>query len=215
LVFEPSEAEFRKGGALVDPSRPLVLAAARYASSNDAIQDYEIVWGARHGGAFDHMSVTVLAKDTRGSLQVGRHGSTAKDLALGSAVLCAALLVVAPAVDATVAVAAGGLPGAKGIAAHLRDMIPDERLRQVSELLGLGECGLLIVAIDRRETEISPLLEQAEIAAVVETKTGDMDAAFYGALGAAITTGRAALYRDARATGPMRAGAWQPDLSSA
>ncbi len=103
-----------------------MLAAATYASSNDAIRDYQIVWGARHGGAFDHMSVAVLAKDTRGSLQVGRHGSTAKDLALGGAVLCAALLVVAPTVDATVAAAAGGLPGARGIAAHLRHMIPDE-----------------------------------------------------------------------------------------
>jgi hypothetical protein len=167
----------------VDPSRPLVLAGARYASSDDAIRDYEIVWGARRGGAFDHMSAAVLAKDARGSLQVGRHGSTAKDLALGGAVLCAALLVVAPAVDATVAAAAGGLPGAKGIAAHLRQVIPDEKLRGASELLGSGECGLLIVAIDRRGTEISPLLEQAEIAAVVETKTGDLDAAFYGALG--------------------------------
>ena len=76
----------------MDPSRPLVLAAARYASSNDAIRDYQIVWGVRHGGTFDHMSVAVLA----------------------------ALLVVAPAVDATVAAAADGLPGAKGIATHLR-----------------------------------------------------------------------------------------------
>ena len=86
----------------MDPSRPLVLAAARYASSNDAVRDYQIVWGARHGGAFGHMSVAVLAKDTRGLLRVGRHGSTAKDLALGGSVLSAALLIVAPAVDATV-----------------------------------------------------------------------------------------------------------------
>jgi hypothetical protein len=146
----------------VDPRRPLVLAAARYASSNDAIRDCQIAWGARHGGAFDHMSVAVLGKDTRGALQVGRHGSTAKDLALGGAVLSAALLVLAPTVDAAVAAAAGGLPGAQGIAAHLRQMIPDKRLQEVSEVLGSGECGLLIVAIDRTATEISPLLEQAE-----------------------------------------------------
>ncbi len=198
----------------MDPSRPLVLAAATYACSNDAIRDYQIVWGARHGGAFDHMSVAVLAKDTRGSLQLGLHDSTAEDLALGGAVLSAALLVVAPTVEATVAAAAGGLPGAKGIAAHLRHVIPGDKLQEVSELLGFGECCLLLVAIDRRVAEISPLLEQAEKTAVVETKTGDLDAAFYGALGAATTTGHAALYRHARAAGP-RAGAWLADRSSA
>ena len=50
--------------------------------------------------------------------------------------------------------------------------------------------------------------EQAEKAAVVETKTGDLDAAFYGALGAATTTtGHGAPRKHARATGPMEAGA--------
>ena len=191
------------------------MAAAWYASSIDAIRDYQIVWDARHGGAFDHMSVAVLAQDTRGARQVGPHHSTAKDLALGGAVLRAALLVVAPAVDATVAAAAGGLPGAKGIAAHLRHVIPGEKLQEVSEVLGSGECSLLIVAIDRRGTEISPLLEHADKAAIVETKTGDLDAAFYGALGAATTTGHPAPYRDARAAGPMRAGARLADRSSA
>ena len=199
----------------MDPSRPLVLAAARYASSNDAVRDYQIVWGARHGGAFDHMSVAVLAKDTRGVLQVGRHGSTAKDLALGGSVLSAALLIVAPAVDATVVAAADVvLPGAKGIAAHLRHVVPDEKLQEVSELLGAGASGLLIVAIDRRGTQISPLLEHSEEAAVVETKTGDLDAAFYAAIGPATTTRHAALCRHARAAGPMGAGALLADRSS-
>ena len=199
----------------MDPSRPLVLAAARYASSNDADRDYQVVWGARHGGAFDHMSVAVLAKDIRGVLRVGRHGSTARDLALGGSVLSAALLMVAPAVDATVVAAADVvLPGAKGIAAHLRHMVPDEELHEVSELLGAGACGLLIVAIDRRGTQISPLLEHAEEAAVVQTKTGDLDAAFYAAIGPATTTRHAAQCRHARAAGPTGAGALLADRSS-
>lgn len=199
----------------MDPSRPLVLAAARYASSNDAACDYQMVWGARHGGAFDHMSVALLAEDTRGVLQVERHSTTARDLALAGAMLCAVLLVTAPAVDATVAAAAGGLPGAEGIAAHLRQMIPDEKLREMSEILESGECGLVIAAIDRRGTAISPLLEQAQKAAVVETRTGDLDAAFYSALGVATTTtGHAAPCRHARATGPMGTGAWLANRSS-
>jgi hypothetical protein len=97
-------------------------------------------------------------------------------------------------------------------------MIPDEKLQEVSEVLASGECGLLIVAIDRKAAEISPLLEQAQKATVVETRTGDMDAAFYGALGAATTTGHAALSalcRHARATGPMWAAALLADRSYA
>ena len=189
----------------MDPSRPLVLAGARYASSHQAVQDYRIVWGARRGGAFDHMSIAVLTKNVCGELQVERHDSTARDLALGGAVLRAALLVVAPTVGtAMVAAGGGGLAGAGGIAAHLLHTIPKGKLQEVSQLLGSGESGLLIVAIDRRGTEISPLLEQAEKAAVIETKTGDLDAAFYGALEAATTTtGHAAPYRHARATAPI------------
>jgi hypothetical protein len=161
------------------------------------------------------MSVALLASDTRGGPHVRRHGSTARDLALAGAVLSAALLVVAPAVDATVAAAAGGLPGARGIAAHLRHTVPDEKLQEVDELLGFGECRLLVVAIDRRGAEISPLLERAEKAVVVETRTGDLDAAFYGALGAATTaTGHAALCSHARATGLTVAGVWLAERSS-
>jgi hypothetical protein len=163
----------------MDPARPLVLAGARYATHHNAIHDYQIAWGARHGGAFDHMSIAVLAKDAHGDLQVERHASGARDLALGGAVLGAALLVVAP----TVGIAAGGgLAGAGGIAAHLRHTIPNGTLEEVSQLLKSGASGLLLVAIDRKGNEISPLLERAEKAVVVATKTGDLDAAFYGAL---------------------------------
>jgi len=163
----------------MDPTRPLVLAGARYASCHDAVHDYQIVWGARHGGAFDHMSIAVLAKDALGDLQVERHASWARDLALGGAVLGAALLVVAPSVGIA---AGGGLAGPGGIAAHLRHTIPKDTLEEVSQLLESGASSLLLVAIDRKGIEISPLFERAEKAVVVETKTGDLDAAFYGAL---------------------------------
>jgi len=59
----------------MDPVRPLVVAGADYASSHDAAQDYQIVWAARHGGAFDHMSIALLTRDACGELQVERHNS--------------------------------------------------------------------------------------------------------------------------------------------
>ena len=166
----------------MDPTRPLVLAGARYASYRDAVHDYQIARGARHGGAFDHMSIAVLAKDAHGDLQVECHGSWARNLALGGAVLGAALLVVAPSVGIATVAADGGLAGPGGIAAHLRHTIPDDTLEEISQLLESGASSLVLVAIDRKGIEISPLLEHAEKAVVVETKTGDLDAAFYGAL---------------------------------
>ncbi len=174
--WRSNERRWTRKGALMDPSRPLVLAGARYASSHQAVQDYRIVWGARHGGAFDHISIAVLTRNACGELQVERHDSAARDLALGGAVLRAALLVVAPTAGTAMVAAGGGdLAGAGGIAAHLLHTIPEEKLQEVRQLLGSGESGLLIVAIDRRGIEISPLLEQAEKAAVIETKTGDLD----------------------------------------
>ena len=214
MVSQPPEPELRKEErSWIPAGHSCCRPGMRAATTRSGIIRSS---GARGTGA---RSTTCrwpcLPKDTRGVLRVGRHGSTAKDLALGGSVLSAALLIVAPAVDATVVAAADVvLPGAKGIAAHLRHVVPDEKLQEVSELLGAGACGLLIVAIDRRGTQISPLLEHAEEAAVIETKTGDLDAAFYAAIGPATTTGHAALCRHARAAGPMGAGALLADRSS-
>jgi hypothetical protein len=49
----------------MDPNTPMVLAGASYASRDDAVEAFKIVWGARHQGEFDHMDVAVLAKDHR------------------------------------------------------------------------------------------------------------------------------------------------------
>ena len=80
----------------MDPNTPMVLAAARYKSRDDAVEAFKIVWGARHQGEFDHTDVAVLTKDATGELQVERHDSTAKHFGWGGALLGAALVIVAP-----------------------------------------------------------------------------------------------------------------------
>jgi uncharacterized membrane protein len=163
----------------MDPSTPLVLAAARYGSRDDAVEAFKIVWGARHQGEFDHMDVAVLTKDAAGDLQVERHDSTAKHFAWGGALLGAALVIVAP-VAGIAAVAAGGAAGAGagGIVGHFWHTISKEKLREVSDLLDSGESGLLIIAVNHKGTDIAPLLENAESKTVIETQAGDLDAAF-------------------------------------
>lgn len=144
----------------MDPSTPLVLAAARYASRDDAVEAFNIVWRARHQGEFDHMDVAVLTKDATGKLQVERHDSTAKHFAWDGALTGAALAIVAPPVGIA-AVAAGGA-AAGGMIGHCWHTISKEKLREISELLHSGEPGLLVVTVNHKGTGITPLLENTE-----------------------------------------------------
>jgi uncharacterized membrane protein len=167
----------------MDPNTPMVLAGASFASRDDAVEAFKIVWGARHQGEFDHMDVAVLAKDANGELQVERHDSTAKHFAWGGALVGAALCIVAPPVGiAAVAVSAGAVAGAGGIVGHFWNNISKEKLGEISELIHSGEAALIIVAVNHKGTDIAPLLEKAKGKTIVETKAGDLDAAFDNAI---------------------------------
>jgi len=81
----------------MDPSPPMVIAGARSASRDDAVEAFEIVRGARRQGESGHMGVAMLAKNAAGELQAERHDSTARHFACGVGVLPgAALVIVAP-----------------------------------------------------------------------------------------------------------------------
>jgi uncharacterized membrane protein len=167
----------------MNPNTPLVLAGARYANRDDAVSAFNIVWGARHQGEFDHMAVAVLTKDANGELQLERHDSTAKHFAWSGALLGAALVVVAPPVGiAAVAAGGAGVAAAGGIVGHFWNNIPKEKIREVSDLLHAGQSGLLIVAVNHKGTDIAPLLDKAEKKTVIETTAGDLDAAFESGL---------------------------------
>ncbi len=78
------------------------------------------------------------------------------------------------------AIAPGGaaVAGAGGIVGHFWNNIPKEKLGEISELLHAGESGLLIVAVNHKGTDITPLLENAEKKTVIDTTAGDLDATF-------------------------------------
>jgi uncharacterized membrane protein len=167
----------------VDPNTPLVIAGARYPSREDAVKDFHIVWGAKHDGAFEHLSVAVLSKDVTGELEVERHNSTTKKMAWSGAVLGAALVLVAPPTGVAALMAGGGaMAGAGALVGHFWKAIDRENIEQVGDLLRAGEAGLLVIAVNRKGSDITPLLANAENSVVVETVAGDLDAAFEGAL---------------------------------
>jgi uncharacterized membrane protein len=150
------------------PDTPITLAVAQYGSRDAAVSDFKTVLGAKHEGEFDHMSVAVLTKDTDGKLQVERHDTTAKHLAW----VGAALVVVAPPVG--VAAVAGGA-GVGALVGHFWHNIPADKINEAAEVLEAGESGLVVVAVNKKGTDIKPLLARAEKCSITETEAGDLD----------------------------------------
>jgi uncharacterized membrane protein len=167
----------------VDPNTPLVIVGARYPNKEDAVKDYHIVWGSKRDREFEHISVAVLSKDATGELEVERHNSTTKTMAWSGAVLGAALVLIAPPTGVAALAAGGGaMAGAGALVGHFWKAIDREKINQVGELLRSGEAALLIVAVNRKGSEITPLLANAENSVVVDTVAGDLDKSFEDAL---------------------------------
>jgi uncharacterized membrane protein len=164
----------------MDASTPLIIGVATYADREDAVHDFKTVWGAKHEGELDHIAVAVLTKDAQGQLEVERHDSTAKHLAWGAALIGAAVAVVAPPVGIGMLVAGGA--GAGGIVGHFWHNIPKQDIQEMSQLLEDGQSGLVIVAVDHKDDDITPLLAKAQKKIVVTTVKGDLEAAYEGAL---------------------------------
>lgn len=163
----------------MDPRTPLVLVGARYATKEDAVKDYHIVWGAKRAGELDHLSVAVLSKNVTGELEVDRHNSSTKKAAWSGAVLGAALVLVAPPTGLTaVATGGGGTAGVGALVGHMWKAIDRDKINRLGELLETGESGLLIVAVNRQGSDIVPLLANAEAFAVIDTEAGDLDTTF-------------------------------------
>jgi hypothetical protein len=154
----------------------VTLAAGRYSDRDGAVQDYHNVWGARHAGELDHTALAVITKDDFGNVQVERHDSSAKHLAWGGALLGAALCVVAPPAGvAALAASAGAGAAAGGIIGHFWHNIPRADVTELGHLLEDGESGLLVVAVNRRGEDITPLMEHADRTFASNTTWGNLD----------------------------------------
>lgn len=150
------------------PDTPITLAAAKYATRDDAVADWKAVKAAKSLGEYDHMAVAVLTKDAEGNVQVDRHDTTAKHLAW----LGAALVVVAPPAGV---IAIGTGAGAGALVGHFWRNIPKEKIAEASDLLDSGDSGLIVVAVNRKGSDIKPLLSHAQKSTVIETVAGDLD----------------------------------------
>ena len=123
----------------------ITLATARYADRQLADEDYDSVWSARAKDEFDHTAVAVVTKKANGKLDIDRHDSTTKHLAWAGA----ALAVVTPGLGLAVGAGGGAIVG------HFHHNIPKDKVREAGSLLESGEAGLIIVAVNKKGTDIA------------------------------------------------------------
>lgn len=164
--------------------KPVTVAVATYSNKVSAEQDYEAVRGIKRHGQLDHIAIACVGKDVNGRLRIDRHDSTAKHLAWGGGVLGASLTVISAPLGivflgplaATTAVWAG----VGGFVGHFHDNIPKADARRMGDLLESGQFGLVIVAVNPKETNLELLLANA-VDKVVLVDVADVDGALAGA----------------------------------
>ena len=158
----------------MDVNAPIALVGASYNTLDQAVRDYQSVWGARHDGDFHHTSVAVLTKDSAGTSHLERNNSTAKHLEWGGALLGAALFVLAPTTGIEI-LPRVGLSGAGALVDHFRHNSDPEDLAAVARLLEVGACGLVAVIVNRRSQAITSLLTHAGGKWSVDMPWGDLE----------------------------------------
>jgi uncharacterized membrane protein len=151
------------------PDAPITLSVATYATRDPALADFKAALEAMGGGSLDHTAAAVLTKDANGHLEVERHNTTTKHLAL----VGAALIVIAP--PAGIAAIAGGA-GVGALVGHFWHNIPKHQVNDAAELLQAGESGLVVVTVNRQGTDITSLLAHAGQSSSAETKAANLDA---------------------------------------
>jgi uncharacterized membrane protein len=127
-------------------------------------------------------SLQPYSQDSTGQLEVERHDSTAKHLAWGGALIGAGLAVICPPAGIALLAAGGAAAGAGGIVGHFWHNIPKKAVAAMSELLEDGQSGLVVVAVNHKEVDITPLLVKAQKKIVIDTVSGDLVSAYQTAL---------------------------------
>ena len=125
---------------------------------------------------------------------------------MGGAVLVAAPAAAVGAGVVGVGTAAGlgggasvaGMAGAGGLAGHFWRNIPKEKVREMGDLLDSGESGLIVVAVNKQATDVTPLLGRATKTIIDDTTKGDLDSLYDTAIPHRPRTGPAPIHLIAR-----------------
>jgi len=159
----------------------MILLVASYSDVADAELDWEAIKALHQEGELGHVSAGIVTKQADGTLTLKRHDTTAKHLAWGGVLVGAALGVIFPPLG--LAALAGGAVGAAvlgtvgGLTGHLWRAVPRDDLRELGDLLAVGDAALLVVAVDKVQDEIDAVITHAENKAAKKLEKGDTDGA--------------------------------------
>ncbi len=129
----------------------VVMAVASYASKGTAKRDWEAVCHVGGGRKLAHVAAALLEKGADGELVIDMHDNTADGLSWGDALLGGPLIVIATPVGIRLLVStvknARDWAGIGAIARHFWNDIPRQQLRQMSDLLEIGQASVVVVAV--------------------------------------------------------------------
>jgi uncharacterized membrane protein len=151
-----------------DPADTLFVAAASYASKDDAIADYEAIKALYREIQTSHeFDAAVIAKNDQGKVEIvkkheepTRHGAAH---GLGWGLAAGAVAAIFPAIGILGALAVGGGAGAAigAVSGHVTGGMRREDLKELGEVLDEGEAGLIVVYATNMADQIAANIKAA------------------------------------------------------
>ena len=134
----------------------VVLTVAAYASEAAARRDFAAVPTRQGHGTLQDVAAAVLHKGSDGALTIDRGDLVEPGVALGGALLGAALTVLAAPVGIVllppVVTAQAGWAPVIALVTHFWQDVPQQTLRLMSDMLESNPAGIVIVAVDPTRT---------------------------------------------------------------
>jgi uncharacterized membrane protein len=153
---------------MADKPDALFVAAASYASVDDAINDYEALKALYHAiKASDDFDAAVIAKDEGGKVKIvkkheqpTRHGAVH---GLGWGLAAGAVAALFPAIGILGALTVGGGAGAAigAVSGHVHGGMRRDDLKDLGEVLDEGEAGLIAVYATNMADQVAANIKAA------------------------------------------------------
>jgi hypothetical protein len=145
----------------VEANTPIILAVAAHPDPDRAGQDFAAIWESRPLEPSAQLSVAELERDTAGSLRVARYQRSSTNVAWGSALLAAALVLVVPTAGARFLASMRSVGGTGAVADHLHRTIPRKERDRATGLLEGHESGVVVLAVNLPAEDIELHFAQA------------------------------------------------------
>ena len=178
-------------------TKTTVLAVGTYHDLDDADADADRVMQLHHSGALGHVATGIVTRGSTGVLEIHRRDTSARHLAIGGAMLGAALGILAPPLGAvalagyagvaatTAVIDATVLAGLGGATGHLWHAIPKSDIRELGDMIDGCETALVVVAVDKSQTDLAQAMTSAARLETRRVSDGDIESAYEAAAQAA------------------------------